>query len=71
MTAKGHEGAFPRPRPSDRSLFSQATFAGAGANGEVAPIPNLHAVAPEWEGSVLKRGLLGRLFACAARHDSD
>ena len=36
-SAMGHEDAFPRP--SDRSLFSQATFAGAGGNDEDAPIP--------------------------------
>jgi hypothetical protein len=34
----GHKDAFPRPRPNDRSLFSQATFAGAGGNDEDAPI---------------------------------
>src|SRR5215472_4441052 len=33
---KGHKDAFPRPRPSDRSLFSQATFAGARGNHGVA-----------------------------------
>ena len=37
MTAKGHEGAFPRPRLSARCRFSQRTFAGTWDNGRDAP----------------------------------
>jgi len=37
MTGKGHEDAFPRPRPSARCRFSQETF--ARGNGQDAPKP--------------------------------
>src|ERR1700730_18165822 len=43
-SAKGHEDAFPRPRLSARSQFSQATFAGPRGNGRDAPIPDLPAL---------------------------
>src|SRR5712671_4600623 len=43
MAEVGHEDAFPRPRLSARSRFSQGTFAGTRGNGRDAPIP---AVAP-------------------------
>jgi len=67
----GHEERFPPKRMSAGCGFRKKTIVGMRGNGRDAPIADLHAVAPEWEGSVLKRGLLGRLFACAARHDSD
>jgi hypothetical protein len=37
MAGVGHEDAFPRPRLSARSRFSQGTFAGTRGNGRDAP----------------------------------
>jgi hypothetical protein len=47
----GHQNAFLRPRLSARYRFSQGTLAGTPGNRRDAPIPDRHALAPEWGGS--------------------
>ena len=41
MAGVGYEDAFPRPKLSARSRFSQRTFAGTHGNGRGAPIPDI------------------------------
>ena len=57
MAAKRHEDAFPPPRLSGRSRFSQGTFAGTRGNGEDAPLPAVRAAT------------IGRLKSTQTGHD--
>ena len=65
-SAMGHEDAFPRPRLSARSRFSQGTFARTRGNGRDAKIPDLPALAREQRGwshnghSELRQRMVGR-----------